>query len=117
MFTKISAAVLVVLALSPFTAPFATCDLAALFHPHHSTGRTPSLETVVRSDAESEALVIPTLMTRAGDVRVALVFVVDAAPAEPLLTFIPPATAGVPGIRHLATQPVNAPRTSSVLRV
>src|SRR5947209_20141561 len=104
MFTKICAAVLLVLAVSPFTAPFATCDLAALFHPHHATGRAASLETVIRSDADSEAMVIPTLTTRAGDVRVALVAVVDAAPAELLLPITPIGTASSLRSRYLARQ-------------
>ena len=115
MFRRICAAGLIVLAVSPFTAPFATCDLVALFHPHHAGGREPSLDTVVHDNADSDVLVVPTLMTRAGHVRVASV--VDAAPAESLLTLLPLSTAQSPGERLRARQGVTSPRLSSVLRI
>ena len=117
MIARICAAVLIVLAASPVTAPFATCDVLELLHSHCASECTPSLQAaVVRSDVDSEALVVPPLMTKAGHVRVALVVSTrEAVPAASTVALSPLVTGKVP-VRNRAVQRV-LPRTASVLRV
>jgi hypothetical protein len=116
MFTRICAGVLIVLAVSPFTAPFATCDVVELLHQHAVPTRTPLLQTVVvRAGADAEALVVPTLMTRANLVQVSLVSTMDSVSAASSLSFVPGASSRAPG-PDLVVQRA-PPRTASVLRV
>ena len=53
---RILAALFIVLGISPFTAPFATCDLD-LFHGGHQTGAT----TVKTTTDPDETLAIPSV--------------------------------------------------------
>jgi len=116
MLERICAAVLIVLAASPVTAPFATCDLVELLHSQCASESTASLQAlVIKPGIDSEALVVPPLMTRADDVRVALVSSMFRVPAASSLTLMPVVTAGPP-VRNLVVHR-GLPRTASVLRV
>ena len=115
MLKRVCAAVLIVLAASPVTAPFATCDLVELLHSHCASECTASLQAVViKTGVDSEALVVPPLMTRADHVRVALVSTMDCVPAASSLNVIPVVTP-VPPVDDLVVHRVL--RTASVLRV
>jgi hypothetical protein len=64
MLRKLSAASLVVLALSPFTAPFATCDLGTLLGhaaPHRAP-LAPRSKTALTND--SSVSTVPSTLTR-----------------------------------------------------
>jgi hypothetical protein len=116
MLTRICAAVLIVLAVSPVTAPFATCDLAELLHSHCAPECTALLQALVTGPGiDSEALVVPPLMTRAGHIRVALPSTMEGVPAASSVVLIPVPTARAP-VPDLVVHRV-LPRTASVLRV
>jgi hypothetical protein len=116
MLKRVCAALLIVLAASPVTAPFATCDVVDLLHSHCVSESTVSLQAlVVKVGVDSEALVVPPLMTRADHVRVALVSTMDSVSAASSLTLDQVVTAGAP-IDDRAVYRV-LPRTASVLRV
>jgi hypothetical protein len=116
MLKRVCAAVLIVLAASPVTAPFATCDFSELLHSHCALESTASLQAlVVKVGVDSEALVVPPLMTRVDHVRVALVSTMDSVSAASSLTLNQVVTS-VPPVDDLAVHRVPA-RTASVLRV
>ena len=117
MLKRICAAMLILLAASPVTAPFATCDLVELLQSHYcapeSTGSIQAL--VIKPGIDSEALVVPPLMTRDDDVRVAVVSTMFRVPGASSLALMPVVTARPP-VRNLVVHRV-LPRTASVLRV
>ena len=116
MLKRVCAAVLIVLAVSPVTAPFAICDVAELLHNHVAPAHAASLQAPANNPGvDSEALVVPPLMTRADHVRVALMSTMDSVPAAASLTPTQVVTAGAP-IDDLAVHRV-LPRAASVLRV
>jgi hypothetical protein len=116
MLTRTCAAVLIVLAASPVTAPFATCDLVELLHSHCASECTVSLQVlVIRPGADSEALVVPPLVTRAGHIRVAVASAMELVPAASSVALILVATARTP-VPDLVVHRI-VPRTASVLRV
>jgi hypothetical protein len=61
MIRKLSAALLVALALSPFTAPFSTCDVATMFGCA-GTHRTETSKTAVTTD--TSVSIVPSIVTR-----------------------------------------------------
>ena len=116
MLTRTCAAVLIVLAVSPVTAPFATCDLMEILHSHCASECTASVQMlVIRPGADPEALVVPPLVTRAGHIRVALASAMELVSAASSVALIPVATARTP-VHNLVVHRI-PPRTASVLRV
>jgi hypothetical protein len=73
MFRKLSAGCLLVLILSPFTAPFSTCDLAT-FAGDSNAHRVPSSQATSIA-ADTAVSIVPSIVTRT--VRVKLLALSD----------------------------------------
>ena len=116
MFSRICAAALIVLAASPFTAPFATCDLLGVFLGHHGPGGTATIECLIRTDVEAEALIVPPLTTRDGEVSAAVTSLIHDARIEPSVIVAPTEEPISHVTRHAALRTVGR-RTLAVLRL
>jgi hypothetical protein len=114
MIRRIASAVLIVLAFSPVTAPFAACDLVDLLHSHHDSGRTASLQAP-SADSDSDALTVPPLVTKEGQVQTRQAATIEPISAASNIELIPIATRRAI-IRNLVVHR-DPPHTASVLRV
>src|SRR5712691_8305352 len=90
MSAKIFATFLAVVIALPFTAPWSVCDIAdvqAAFTgslvcgPRTSPSSVANQETTYSTQADSATVILPTLETREGELRLAIVSRVDASPA------------------------------------
>ena len=114
MIRKVCSIALIVLAMSPLTAPFASCDLVDILHGYCGSESAATLQApLLRSLADSEALVVPPLTTKTGHVQLPVAATPDCVRTVWREELIPTAT---PAVHDLVLH-FGPPPAVSVLRV
>ena len=91
MVARVCAVVMIVLAVCPITAPFATCSFADLLQGHTEKGGAAAWQApVTGAPGDSEALTVPPLLSKVGHVPTVTIERVPAtAPVTPELSTAP----------------------------